>query len=74
MISIYESCKHRPQAAQDAAALTQTILSATLPAATDGIVHREKLIATTLSILRRFDDAAATIYDAYHRQSGHAKQ
>jgi hypothetical protein len=33
---------------------------------TDSILKREQVIGTTTQILRRFDVAAATMYEAYH--------
>jgi len=65
-ISIYESCKHRPSAVSDAAALVQTVLAELRPKLQDGIVQRDELVTTTKTILQRFDTAAATMYQAYH--------
>jgi len=64
-LSIYESCKHRPQAIEDAAALTQTIISQ-LGDRTAGVFRKDEVAAICLRVLRRFDGVAATIYEAYH--------
>lgn len=66
MISIYESCRHRADAAADAAALTRTIISKIIPLAAGGTITQASLIKVTTDVLKHFDDAAATIYTAYH--------
>lgn len=65
-ISIYESCKHRPTAIQDAAALTQTIIAYIRKELVDGTVTREVIIKNALATLGHFDKTAATVYTAYH--------
>jgi len=65
-LSIYESCRHRTTATEDAAALTQTILARLLPLSQGSIIARKDLIATSLLVLERFDKAASTFYGAYH--------
>ena len=67
-ISIYESCKHRPTALADAAALTQTIMGKIFTRPLAPAITREAIIAATQSTLELFDAAAATYYTAYHRQ------
>jgi len=64
--SIYESCKHRPQAVSDAGALTQTVITKLLGAQSDGLLKREHIVAVAREVLQRFDPAAAIIYAAYH--------
>lgn len=65
-ISIYESCKHRPQALRDATALMVTAVGQILKANTDSVVGRDELVAIVYGILERFDVTAATVYNAYH--------
>ena len=67
-ISIYECCKHRSSAVEDAAALTRTSLSFLLPQVTKGTLQREQVVISVLAVLKRFDTAAATMYQAYHPQ------
>lgn len=68
LMSIYESCRHRATVAQDAPALTQTILSNILRTSRSrGVIERDALIKAVIEVLERFDKAAATIYSAYHR-------
>lgn len=68
-ISIYESCKHRTNPISDASALTQTIISDALSRQADGVIDREEIVLTAVSVLQRFDPSAATIYQAYHSAS-----
>lgn len=65
--SIYESCKHRTEAADDAAALTKTITAALLKLQQEGNVLRDAIVRTTLETLQRFDPTAAAVYGAYHK-------
>ncbi|HEY5668115.1 MAG TPA: hypothetical protein VIR03_03025 [Candidatus Saccharimonadales bacterium] len=65
-VSIYESCKHRDNALDDASALTQTIIGLLLAHARHGKLDRGDLIAVATSVLERFDSTAATVYAAYH--------
>ena len=66
-ISIYESCKHRETALEDAIALTDTVLTKLKPYFKQIIIEREFIIKTTLATLERFDKATATHYRAYHQ-------
>jgi transcriptional regulator NrdR family protein len=65
-VSIYESCRHRPQALQDATSLTQTIISKLLVQTNNGIIERDMIVSTCADTLGAFDVAAATMYRAYH--------
>jgi len=66
-ISIYESCRHRASALQDAANLTQQIISRVLASQQQpGLIERSSLVATAQKVLKTFDDAAAAYYGAYH--------
>jgi transcriptional regulator NrdR family protein len=65
--SIYESCKHRSAAADDAAALTKTIITSLVRLQHDGSIMREAIVHTTQETLARFDTTAATMYSAYHQ-------
>ena len=66
-ISIYESCKHRPAAVQDADELTQTVLSLLRTHINNGTLLREQIVLVTSETLARFDKTAATIYSAFHK-------
>lgn len=65
-ISVYESLRHRPSAAQDAKALTDTILTKIAAQAEHATVSRETIVTTTAHILKHFDKAAHTHYLAFH--------
>ena len=65
-IALYESCRHRPKAYQDATALTETVISHILDRPAGSVVDRGRIIETAHKALKRFDSAAATIYLAYH--------
>jgi transcriptional repressor NrdR len=66
-VSIYESCKHRASALDDATQLTLTIISFLLHEAIDGLVERQSIITASTRVLERFDKTAATMYAAYHK-------
>ncbi len=65
-ISIYESLRHRPTAASDARGLSDTIVALLIKQSDHGSLPVHAVTATTLKVLRRFDQAAATHYAAFH--------
>ena len=67
-LSIYDSCKHRPNAISDATALTDTVLSKLTEFKENhkGLLSRDKLVQTTSDILKQFDNAAYVHYAAFH--------
>ena len=65
-VSIYESCKHRKSALEDAHALTQTIIAQLLQLTDDGLLDRDVITTIARTVLDRFDTAAGTMYAAYH--------
>ena len=68
LVSIYEACKHRQNALEDATGLTQTVVSDTLKETIAGsVIQREKILLHTKAVLGRFDTTAATVYSAYHK-------
>jgi transcriptional repressor NrdR len=70
LISLYKSLAHRKTAAQDAAALTTTLISLLRAHSdTEAIMDRDALIGSAHSCLQRFDTAAASHYLAYHPES-----
>ena len=67
-VSLLEACKHRPNAIQDATALTDTVIAKLLAhSQARGLIARNELVATAAAALRRFDHTACTYYLAYHR-------
>jgi len=65
-ISLYESCKHRPEALKDAEALTATILSKVLKKLQNGVLAKEDIQKIAEQTLKRFDSAGAVHYKAYY--------
>lgn len=65
-ISIYECCKHRASAVEDAVELTRTSLSFLQSQVTEGSLQREQVVTSVLAVLKHFDKVAATMYQAYH--------
>lgn len=65
-ISIYEACKHRESAVKDAAYLTAIIVAKILASQTSGSVARDDIVKMATQTLKYFDQAAATVYAAYH--------
>jgi transcriptional regulator NrdR family protein len=65
-VSIHDSLKHRKDATETATALTDTILVKTIAHITDATVNRHDLVAISTKVLKNFDKAAATTYQAYH--------
>ena len=65
-ISIYEACKHRPQAVQEARALSMTVLANLRKAGAAPTVERDALVEATKQVLNNFDKTAASVYAAYH--------
>ncbi|HET8708746.1 MAG TPA: hypothetical protein VFL85_00530 [Candidatus Saccharimonadales bacterium] len=65
-VSIFTSCQHRPNAVQDTTALTDTILGRLSDYSDGAIIDRAELRNTVLAVLKRFDNAAAVHYAAFH--------
>lgn len=65
-ISVYDSLKHRKTAVADATALTATVWAKLLPHITNASLDKAVITETSLEVLRRFDKAAATSYQAFH--------
>lgn len=65
LMSIYDCCRHRPSAIDDATHLTQTIISCFIKQ-NNGTISRSAIVETCIDTLKRFDSTAATIYSAYH--------
>jgi transcriptional regulator NrdR family protein len=67
-LSIYESCKHRPEGLSEATALTQTIIALLVNDSEFSTRLQRKVIIKIATVtLQRFDAEAAAIYGAYHR-------
>lgn len=69
LISIYDVCKHRFKPLEDATGLTQTVIELMRAQLKEGVVSRDEITVLTSAVLQRFDKAAATMYDAFHKVS-----
>lgn len=65
-ITIYESCRHRPNSVQDAAYVTDAVIGHILGSQTDGAIDRDDIVRITNKTLKRLDAVAAIMYAAYH--------
>ncbi len=65
-ISIYESCRHRKSPVDEAAALTDTILTQALKKVQLGTINKLAVKTIAYNVLKRFDNAAAVHYKAYY--------
>lgn len=66
-VSIYDACRHRATAVQDAGALTDTVVRKLIATSiADGVIDRESVVAHTHTTLRAFDMAAGVQYIAFH--------
>lgn len=66
-VSLVRACGHRESAISDAAGLAATILAKARKTAVNGLLERQDIIKAALEVLKRFDNAAAVAYAAYHQ-------
>lgn len=68
LISLHKSLGHRPTALGDASGLADTVIKKLLAdARTDGTIEAAHIAQIVLVALNRFDKAAASHYQAFHR-------
>lgn len=67
LVSIYNSCKHRKTALEDASWLTATVIQKLKPEKDGVLIDKINLNETTYRVLKRFDKSAAVYYKAYHQ-------
>jgi transcriptional regulator NrdR family protein len=65
-ISVYEACRHRKTASEDARHLSDTVIMQLLGAKHSAILRRHHVVTVTTGALERFDRPAAIQYLAYH--------
>lgn len=65
-ISVYEACRHRKTAPEDAKHLTDTIVRQLLGAKHSAVVRRHHVVTVATGVLERFDRLAGIQYHAYH--------
>lgn len=66
-LSLYRSCEHRKTALSDAKALTETVIGKLPAVMKDGTVTSTDITRTALVALNRFDKAASSHYQAFHK-------
>lgn len=67
-LSVYDSLKHRQTPTNDATGLTDTIIARLYPLMAGAVIEKTEIAHITISVLERFDSAAATHYSAFHHQ------
>lgn len=66
-LSLYEACKHRPQAIREASDLTDTVIRKLMNGYVHhGLIKRPDLVTLARETLGAFDTAAQVHYAAYH--------
>lgn len=65
-LSIYESCKHRSDALDDATAITDLVIAKIIASPHKGLVEKADIAKVAHATLTHFDRTAGTIYLAYH--------
>jgi transcriptional regulator NrdR family protein len=68
LLSLYRSCQHRPTALSDAGGLTDTIIKKAQGQIRNSVITSSELAQTVQVALNRFDRAASTHYQAFHRR------
>ncbi len=66
LLDIHASCNHRETAVTDAPALVDDIIAALVRTDHKGVLERQQIVQIVRQVLGRFDQVAATVYDAYH--------
>jgi transcriptional repressor NrdR len=67
LLSLYRSCQHRPQALRDAAGLADTVIKKIGSEVKAGAVEASIIAQAAQVALNRFDTAASTHYQAFHK-------
>ena len=65
-LSVYECCKHRTKAIDDASGLTDTIVNKSIKIVSNGSIEKSRLKQIAFLTLKNFDSASAVFYNAYH--------
>lgn len=67
MVSLLQALKHRRRALGEAAELTDTVVIRLAQQTNEGKISRSDIKQLCLVVLSRFDAAAATSYEAFHK-------
>lgn len=65
-LSLHDSLGHRKQPITDATGLTDTVMSRLWPLVSQATLTTAQIKQASTEVLKRFDKAAATHYQAYH--------
>jgi hypothetical protein len=65
---VYKSCAHRASAVADSSELNKTIITQLAKLTQDGLLSAADIARVTYDVLKRFDQAAATHYKAFHAE------
>ncbi len=65
-LSLYESCRHRPNALEEVGLLVDTVLKRLLPLTHEATLTPVQIAEVSAEVLRRFDHAAYVSYRAYY--------
>lgn len=65
-VSIYDSCRHRSEAIDDANDLTDTIIAKLVGHTQSAQLNADDIAKVAIDILQRFDKAASVQYAAFH--------
>lgn len=68
LLSLQHSLQHRPSSLDDAAGLTDTVITKLRSQATNGILTAQQIIQTVQVALNRFDKLASVHYQAMHQR------
>jgi transcriptional regulator NrdR family protein len=68
LLSVYKSCAHRASAVADSSELNKTIITQLAKLTQDGLLSAADIARVTYDVLKRFDQAAATHYKAFHAE------
>ena len=66
LLSLYDSCQHRPTALKDAAALVETVTNKLQSKYINGLIDSQTIARVSQVVLSRFDRAASVHYAARH--------
>ncbi|HYH36110.1 MAG TPA: hypothetical protein VD706_01270 [Candidatus Saccharimonadales bacterium] len=67
LLSLYKSCEHRKTALSDAEGLTETVIRKLPGLMREGTVSSQDIARVAMVALHRFDTAASSHYQAYHK-------
>ena len=66
-LSLYDSCRHRPEAVDDATALSETVINKLVSQVKDASLTRRAIVTIAQTTLSRFDNLAGRHYQAFHK-------